>query len=544
MMKTTIFQGLRARLKGDDRGNVAMMVAVAVVPLTLAAMGALDLTRSMTDKTALQDALDAAALAAGRVSGNDPAALQQMGQRILQQNLGATQDFKVTSATFTFGANGTVVASAQATFQPSIAGLFGAGPANFTASTEVTRTGSILEIALVLDNTGSMGQSLNGGDTKISYLRTAASNFVDSMSKAAGQSTTPNTVQISLVPFANLVRVDPSYQSAAWIDANGVSPLNNEIFTTAQGKTQSTAVKRFDLFKALNVSWGGCLEMRKAPYDVTDVAPTSTDPNSLFTPFFAPDEQDPAKGNGNGNGFGGNNNNSNGNDYVKDPGTSDWWAAQGDTAKYTTGNIKSGVTLDTSKGPNYGCSMQTVHRLTTDFTSVKNSISQMVAGGETNIPLGLFWGWMTLSPNAPFADGVAYNTAKHKKIVVLMTDGENTMMTDNNNNNNSHASAAGYVWQGRLLDSSGSAVVAINSSSTTRTDAMNSRMQLICNNMKASQTGIEIYTIGVGVSAQSKALLQSCASGADHYYDVTSGASIDATFQSIAGSIAALHLSK
>jgi Flp pilus assembly protein TadG len=552
-MKKSVFQSFRRRFRRDDRGNVAMMVAVSVVPLTLAAMGALDLTRSVTAKVALQDALDAAALAAGRVSGNDATLLQQTGQRVLQQNLSGTQDFTVTSATFTFGANGTVVAAAQATFQPSMAGLFGAGPAKLAASSEVTRSGSILEIALVLDNTGSMGQSLNGGNSKISYLITAASNFVDSMSKAAGQSTTPNSVQISLVPFANMVRVDSSYQTAAWIDGNGVSPINNEIFRTSDGKTPTDPVKRFSLFDKLNTTWAGCVEMRKAPYDVTEVAPTSTDPASLFTPFFAPDETDtlpPTHSKKSGWTV---KTNSSGNNYVADPITlsvdsqgntvGDWRYAQGDTAKYS----KTHGTLSSTFGPNDGCGMQKIHRLTTDFTGLKTSIGKMVAVGETDIPLGLFWGWMTLSPNAPFADGVAYNTPKHKKIVVLMTDGQNTMSTDSQNYNNSHASAAGYIWQGRLVDpnsANGAGLTNIASTDAERTAAFDARLKLLCTNMKDPKVDIEIYTVGVGVSTESKALLQSCASDASHYFDVTSGSAIDATFQAIAGSISALHLSK
>ena len=48
----------------------------------------------------------------------------------------------------------------------------------------------------------------------------------------------------------------------------------------------------------------------------------------------------------------------------------------------------------------------------------------------------------------------------------------------------------------------------------------------------------------ISSSSSSKALLQSCASGSDHYFDVTDGADLNATFQSIANSIAQLHLSR
>jgi Flp pilus assembly protein TadG len=532
-MTTMRFAALRRRFRSDQRGNVAMLVAVSIVPLTLASMGALDLTRSITAKVALQDALDAAALAAGRSSTNDPSQLQQMGSRVLQQNLAGARDFTVTSATFTFGTGGTIVAKAQATFQPSMSGLFGGGPARLGASSEVTRANSILEIALVLDNTGSMGQSLGWGQSsKISYLRTAAANFVDTMAKAAAQNSTAKSVQISLVPFANLVNVGSSYATSSWIDQSGASPINNEIFTTAQGVTQSA--NRFDLFKALNTSWAGCVEMRQAPYDVQDTAPSTATPATLFTPFFAPDELDGARGN----------------DYVTDPSPkkdskgkiiSDWWYAQGDVAKYSN---TPKVTLSTSQGPNLGCSMLPIQRLTTDFAGLKTAISKMSAGGETNIPLGLVWGWHTLSPNAPFADGVPYGSPKHKKIVVLMTDGQNTMSTDSRNNNNSHSSGAGYVWQGRLIQADGTKLVSISSTDADRTAAMDSRLQLLCTNMKAPSADIEIYAVGVGVTTQSATLLKSCASGADHYFDVSSGTDIDVTFQNIANQIAQLHLSK
>ena len=36
------------------------------------------------------------------------------------------------------------------------------------------------------------------------------------------------------------------------------------------------------------------------------------------------------------------------------------------------------------------------------------------------------WGWRVLSPTAPFTEGRAYTANDNKKILVLMTDGENT----------------------------------------------------------------------------------------------------------------------
>jgi hypothetical protein len=167
----------------------------------------------------------------------------------------------------------------------------------------------------------------------------------------------------------------------------------------------------------------------------------------------------------------------------------------------------------------------------------------MTDGGETNIPNGLMWGWHTLSPNAPFADGVPYLTPKHKKIVVLMTDGENTMSTVGGNDNSTY-SAAGYIWQGRFLKADGTPLTSLYSTASDRTSAMDSRLQKLCTNMKTPSVDIEIYAVGVGVTSSSKTLLQSCASGADHYFDVKAGSDLTATFESIANQISQLHLSK
>ncbi len=54
------------------------------------------------------------------------------------------------------------------------------------------------------------------------------------------------------------------------------------------------------------------------------------------------------------------------------------------------------------------------------------------------------WGWRTISPNAPFADGVAYNTSNNTKVIVLMTDGQNTWFDAANALNGSDYSAYGY----------------------------------------------------------------------------------------------------
>src|SRR5690606_29211798 len=133
------------------------------------------------------------------------------------------------------------------------------------------------------------------------------------------------------------------------------------------------------------------------------------------------------------------------------------------------------------------------------------------ASGETNIPIGLAWGWNTVSPIGPFGDGVAYGTPNYQKIIILMTDGDNTMndTIGSNNSNNSYYHGYGYIWQTKISGTTSS------SSTSTRTTKMNDRLvppssnpnqESLCGNIKAKN--IQIYTVGVGVSSSSEALLK------------------------------------
>ena len=504
----------------DKRGNVAVVAALAMGPICVAGLGAADLARVTSAKSQLQDALDAAALAAARTNSTTDSQLKVAGDRYLKQNLALSQDFALASSSFKFGEGGKVLGAAQLNVHPFIAGLVTGGTMAVAASTEVVRADMKVEIALVLDNTGSMTEG-----TKLADLKKAAKDFVTKMEEASGKAVEPNSVKIALVPFSNAVRVDGSaYRYSAWIDQTGTSPINDEIFTTATGTQHAD---RFALFSSTGVSWRGCVEMRKAPYDVQDTPPTTG--ATLYTPYFAVDEPD-SKTSGYGQDYQ--------NDYIADgTNSSNWRVRQGMTNKYGGAHKK---TLNNSFGPNKGCELQKVMRLTTDFTGLRTAIDNLNAAGNTNIPIGMAWGWNVVSPYAPFADGVAYGTAKYKKIVVLMTDGENTIDQRDTPNDGTYA-GTGYIWQGRVLKANG-APLAQGASDADRTAALDSRLALLCTNMKNKE--IEIYTIRVEVATGSSTLLQNCATAADYYYDVKSSSTLTQVFQSIAGQIAALHLSR
>ena len=122
---------------------------------------------------------------------------------------------------------------------------------------------------------------------------------------------------------------------------------------------------------------------------------------------------------------------------------------------------------------------------------------------------------------------------KSQKIVILMTDGDNTMGSTGNNNASLYNSL-GYIWQGRLGITSGN--------TSQRKSAMDGRLSTLCGNMKAQ--GIVIYTVRVEVTSGDSSLLRGCASSDEKFYDVQDASQLNAVFDAIAGSIENLRILK
>ena len=69
MPDTTIFSGVRAairRFAGAEQGNIAVLFAIAAVPIISFVGAAIDYTRANTARSAMQAALDTTALMLGK----------------------------------------------------------------------------------------------------------------------------------------------------------------------------------------------------------------------------------------------------------------------------------------------------------------------------------------------------------------------------------------------------------------------------------------------------------------------------------------------
>lgn len=539
-----------ARLGADERGAIAVQFALLLIPIAILTFGLIDISRASVQRRQLQDALDAATLMAARSTATTSADLDTIGDAALateMSGLGVT--LTAANSTFALGDSNTVVGTIQnVVIKPIISNLWTNKDTPVSATSTVMRSVNKLEVALVLDNTGSMASSLGSGGSKINALITASKSLVDVLGAAAARATETDAVKISVVPFSMTVNVGSTYQGQSWLKGSMPSQYGTDLFN------DGARLDRFALLTTMGLTWSGCVESRPDPYDITDDAPYSADPASYFVPFFAPDEPDSsfkvykAATGTSTNSYSATVYNDYAKDYPSSPNPygseTTFLRRQGLTTKYLPVNLRSGADA-VDGGPNDGCGITSVMRLTnvrtaSGVSTLKTKLDKMIASGNTNVAMGSMWGWHTVSPNAPFSDGVAYGTKNTTKVIVLLTDGDNTN-DETNNANDSTYSGYGYIWQKRLKDKNNTAL-DVGSTGTDRMNAIDSRQTKVCAAAKAK--GVQIYAIGVGVSSHSKTILQGCATKTDMYYDVTDAAQLTSVFNTIAGSIQNLRITK
>ncbi|MDP3659601.1 TadE/TadG family type IV pilus assembly protein [Phenylobacterium sp.] len=176
----------------DERGVVAIIFALAVVVLAPMILGLFDVYTATEQRAKLQDAVDAAALYAARSSAQTDAEINTLAGKALLANLHLVRGSTLTSSDFHLTDNNTkVVGSASVTPVALAPGFWSPHPVS--VNTEVIRSSKNVEVALVLDITGSMS------GTKISDLRTAAQSLVDIVVRTQQ---TPFYSKVAVVPWS------------------------------------------------------------------------------------------------------------------------------------------------------------------------------------------------------------------------------------------------------------------------------------------------------------------------------------------------------
>ena len=342
------------RFLGNRDGGVAPMLALAALPLFGFVGAAVDFSRAASTRTAMQASLDASALMLSKdaqdLSTGDLAQkandyFKSMFIRPEANNVQVTPQFS-SPQEGSFSLKLTASGNINTVFTK----LLGQTQIDFSASSEVLWGIKKLNLALVLDNTGSMASS-----GKMTNLKSAAHDLLTTLKNAAKK---PGDVQVAIVPFATDVNVGTGYADAPWIDWTDWDAANGTCSNTSY-HSKSSCESHGKTWKAADHStWNGCVNDRDQNNDVLNTVPVAGAPATKFRAHQAA-----------------------------------------------------------------ACAVSMIP-LGDDWTALNNKIDAMTPTGNTNVTIGLAWGYQLISPVDPFnapppADDL-------EKAIVILTDGTNT----------------------------------------------------------------------------------------------------------------------
>lgn len=417
-----------ARAQG---GNVAVTFGLAIIPIVGFVGAAVDYSRANNSRTAMQSAADATALMLAKDAlGLSAAQLQQKAQDYFKAMYTSPDASGVQlTALFSepkpnsFQVNLTVTGNVSTTFTKVI------GKDNIPVAVHSQAVWGIkkLELALALDNTGSMAWS-----NKMTELKTAATNLINTLQKT---SKTTDDIRISIIPFDVTVNLGSSYKNESWIDYSvypcsefGLGGGGGGWGWGGGGGGSCTTNQKKN-------AWEGCIADRDQPNDTLDTLPSAS--SSYF----------PARQCG---------------------------------------------------------SLASLMPLTSDWTGLKSKITAMTPSGNTNVTIGLVWAWHSLTGSVPLTQANA-PSPDLDKVIVLLTDGDNTQNR----------------W-------------------TTNGNTIDARTREVCAQVKSA--GIKLYTIRV-IDGDA-ALLSACATNTSMYYNVTSASQLNDVFAAIAAQLTNLRLAQ
>jgi len=352
-----------SRFAGAERGNVAVIFAVALLPLLGFIGAAIDYSRANKARSALQAALDSAALmvskdlSSGVITSGQVSAKAQSYFSSLYTNTEAPSI--AVSATYTAkDSNGssTVVLNGSGSIGTEFMKMFGFPSLTIGSASTATWGGTRLRVAMALDVTGSMASA-----GKMSAMQSAAKNLVDTL-RASAQSA--DELYISVVPFAQMVNVGTSNKNASWIKWDYWEETNgncNWWWLTTKSSCENAGR---NWSAAGRGQWGGCVTDRDQPADTTKDAPTTAATRFPAADYNACPEQILPM-----------------------------------TSAYSSANA----------------------------TTIKNKIDDLSPNGGTNQAIGMAWAWMSLQNGDPLNTPAKDSNYKYTDAIILLSDGMNTI---------------------------------------------------------------------------------------------------------------------
>ncbi len=498
------------RFMRNERGNFGVIAAALSVPLMAAVGLSVDYTNLTRVRTQLQNAADAAALIAAKSNDKKDNERRKLARSMFLGNYWSQDIREIDIELGEVTAKVTVKARPETFFMK----LLGQESVDLVVSSTAATRATTLEIAFVLDVSGSMNHPLQSGAKRIEELKSAVSSLVDDLTAQ-----TEYKVKAAFVPFNMNVNVGPSNKSF-------VAGTNHALFAGTE--------------------WKGCVFERASPDHIKDSPPGKWDAY-----VYPPMPNLVAKG--------------------------DWTTntSNGTNSGYATLSEASATNYAVGyNGPNYNCVRHPIQPLTDNLAVFKTKVQSLTAEWNmgTLIAPGVTWGLRVLSPDQPFNEGRKYGP-ETLKVMVVVTDGEQVTEAEFSGDGVANASKnSGAAWAFNPSDF-GLAGSAINTGfgpkdnmsaygfifdsrpfGGTAPDWQTHKEQLVelsdaaCGEVKKTRNGTDIVVFSIGVSDATgpgtlayKALNNCATSPADHFYAKDKD-TLDKAFDAILTKVKTLRL--
>ena len=590
---------LLKQFRADERGVFGVIFAVMAIVLVALGGAVVDFVSVEQTRSRAQVALDAAALALQKEVFNKPlnaAAIQAKAQALVNDQIDDPTVTATLNAPVIDVNAGSLLLSAHLTMPTVFVALVGVTRMDANIISEATRKKTALEVVMVLDNSGSMGNS--GRMTNLKVAAACATNIlfygaVKSDCTAVSTSKVAENVSIGIVPFTVMVNIGTQYKDAAWLDWAGRSSIARINYDNDDNNLTPFAgpVSRTTLFNQTATTWAGCVEARKAPYDTTDDPPLTKvgEEDTLFLPYFSPDGVSGYNDAGYKDRNGNNLPQAEGNYILDIPTLAGICPVKTCTVETKNGTTTYTKTFDTTvttgencvpalnpvrlfsntsggtkkeiysllsrlelqnrmckyngarpnnTKTNNGCPTVAVLPMTQTPKTVLDKITEMVAAGSTNIQQGTVWGMHALTNQEPMTEGSAKSDIDVRKALIIMTDGENDPPFTGSDFNGGSYFSWGFPFDGRLAQY----VNQVDTENEVR--AIQDAKTLAACDFAKNNRNIEVFTIGLSSPSGVKAMLTKCSSGAGHYEFPNSASDLIPVFTRIANQLAPLAIAQ
>ena len=232
------FTHVAGRFREDRSGNVAILFALTCLPVAFMAGAAVDYSRASAVLVRAQNAVDVAALALAKDPKMSASDTDTLAANVFSANFSGDPSTTVLSLKAERDGK-KVKVTVSAKVRNAFASILPVPEMQIGATSTAESAGKPVEIALVLDNTGSMRDA-----GKMEALRKSAKNLVDFLDASV---TSRDQAKVALVPFATQVNIGTSVKSATWLtyDSSG---------STVGSKMSSS-------------NWKGCVTDRNKPHN-------------------------------------------------------------------------------------------------------------------------------------------------------------------------------------------------------------------------------------------------------------------------------------